>query len=387
MKTNTYISDSIIYVGASSYEDKLFEAHFEIPNGMAYNSYLILDDKVALVDAVDKLVVADWLENIKDALKGRNIDYLIVQHVEPDHTVGILEFLKIYPDVTIVGSEMTFRMLSNYFRDVSFSNKLIIKENDVLSLGKHHLKFIFAPMVHWPEVFVSYESYEKILFSADAFGKFGALDKDEDWTDEARRYYFGIVGKYGMQVQALFNKLASLDIKKICSLHGPIIEENLAEVLDKYKIWATYNSEVDGVFIPYTSVYGNTEKVVFEIKSRLEEKGVQVEISNLSRDDFFSAVSNCFKYSKIIFATTTYNMSIFPYMNELLTALSERNFQNKKVGIIENGSWAPTAGKIIKDKLSLLKNIEIVEPIVHIVSSRSEKNELEIAGLVEKLTN
>ena len=387
MKTNTFISDSIIYVGASSYEDKLFEAHFEIPNGMAYNSYLILDDKVAIIDAVDKLVVTDWLENIKEALNGRKIDYLIVQHVEPDHSVGIIEFLKRYPDVTIVGSEMTFRMLSNYFRDFSFSNKLIIKENDVLSLGKHCLKFIFAPMVHWPEVFVSYENYEKILFSADAFGKFGALDKDEDWVDEARRYYFGIVGKYGMQVQSLFNKLASLDIKKICSLHGPIIEENLAEVLDKYKIWATYSSEVDGVFIPYTSVYGNTEKVVFEVKKRLEEKGVKVEISNLSRNDFFSAVSNCFKYSKIIFATTTYNMSIFPYMNELLTALSERNFQNKKVGIIENGSWAPTAGKIIKDKLASLKNIEIVEPIVHIVSSRSEKNEIEIADLVEKLTN
>ncbi len=387
MKHNITISNSIFYVGASSYEDKLFEAHFAIPNGMSYNSYVIFDNKIAIMDAVDKVVVTDWLDNIKDVLKDKKPDYLIVQHVEPDHTAGIIQLLDIYPDTIIVGSDMTFRMLSNFFRDTEFKNKLVIKDGDELSLGEHTLKFISAPMVHWPEVFVSYENKEQILFSVDAFGKFGALDQNDEWACEARRYYFGIVGKYGAQVQALFSKLANYPIKKICSLHGPIIDENLAEVLQLYKTWSSYSSEVDGVFIPYTSVYGNTEKVVKEVAKKLSDNGVKVSIANLSDYDLFEAVEDCFKYSKIIFATTTYNMSIFPFMNELLTCLSERNFQNKKVGIIENGSWAPTAGKIIKDKLLSLKNIEIVEPMVHIVSSRSKKNSQEIDDLVEAMTN
>ncbi len=381
------ITNSIYYVGASSYKSPLFEEHFIIPHGMAYNSYVITDDKVAIIDATDNVVVDEWLDNVEKVLNGRKPDYLIVQHCEPDHSEGVTKFLNKYKDATVVGNEMTFRMLSNFFRDTTFANKLVIKDGDELSLGNHVLKFIFAPMVHWPEVFVSYEKSEEILFSADAFGKFGAFDYDEPWACEARRYYFGIVGKYGVQVNMLFNKLSSFPIKKICSLHGPIIEENLAEVLRLYKLWASYEPEIDGVFIPYTSVYGNTEKAVFSLRDELVSQGVKVELANLSHEDIFEAVENCFKYSKIVFATTTYNMSIFPYMNELLTCLIERNFQNRKVGIIENGSWAPNAAKIIKDKLAPLKNITVVEPIVHILSSMNETNKKEIDTLSEALAH
>ena len=381
------ITSNIYYIGASSkpLQEKLFEAHFNIEHGMAYNSYLIDDEKITIIDACDKVVVDTWIKNILEVLGDRKPTYLIVQHVEPDHSFGVRKLMELYPDIVIVGSEMTMRMLSNYFRDIEFRNKLIIKEGDELSLGQHSLKFIFAPMVHWPEVFFSYEQKENILFSADAFGKFGAFDYNENWDDEARRYYFGIVGKYGMQVANVFTKIKDLNIKQICSLHGPILNKDLDKYLNLYKHWATYTPEVDGVFIPYTSVYGHTEEAVKYIEKLLNEKGIKVEIANLSTSDLFSAVANCFKYSKIIFATTTYNMSIFPYMNELLICLAERNFQNRIVGLVENGSWALNASKIMKEKLDKMKDVVVVEPGVHILSSLSNKNKEEINSLLEAL--
>lgn len=380
------VSENIYYVGASDKHLDLFESHFIVPNGMAYNSYVILDEKIAVMDSIDEKLGDEWLKNVKEVLNGRKPDYLVIQHMEPDHSANIFKLVDEYPDVTLVGGEMTFNMLSNFHRGKTFKNKLVIKEGDELSLGKHTLKFVFAPMVHWPEVFVSFEKSEGILFSADAFGKFGAFDYEEDWACEARRYYFGIVGKYGLQVQMLLKKAVNLDIKMICPLHGPILKENLGYYLGLYDKWSKYEPEVDGVFIAYTSVYGHTKAVALEIAEKLKAKGCpKVSTCDLSREDMYEAVEDANKYGKIILGTTTYNMSIFPHMNEFLTALVERNWQNKKVGFIQNGSWAPVSGKLMKEKLANCKNLVFVEPMVNLVSSKSDANEKEIDALVEAM--
>lgn len=380
------VGNEIYYVGASSHDVDLFESHFIVPNGMAYNSYIIKDEKIAILDSADKIVQKEWLKNVKEVLGNRKPDYLIIQHMEPDHSASLLELIKLYPDVTVVAGEMAFVMFHNYFRNAELKNKLVIKEGDELSLGKHILKFFAAPMVHWPEVFVTYDMTEKALFSADAFGKFGAFDYEEDWACEARRYYFGIVGKYGLQVQMLLRKLSGAELKCIYPLHGPILKENLGYYLGLYDKWSKYEPEADGVFIAYTSVYGHTKEVVEEIAEKLKAKGCpKVSIFDIARDDIWEAVEDCFKYGKIIFATTTYNMSIFPYMNELLTALVERNYQNRRIGFVQNGSWAPISGKLMKEKLASCKNLEFVEPMVQLVSSKSEANEKEIDALVEAM--
>lgn len=380
------VGNDIYYVGASSRDLDLFESHFIVPNGMAYNSYIIMDEKIAIFDGVDKLVVEEWLKNVKEALGNKKPDYLILQHMEPDHSAAALALIEMYPDITIVGGDMTFVMFSNFFRDYSIKNKLLVHEGDELSLGKHVLKFFAAPMVHWPEVFVTYDKTEKALFSADAFGKFGAFDFEEDWACEARRYYFGIVGKYGLQVQMLLRKLSACEINVIYPLHGPILKENLSYYLGLYDKWSKYEPEAEGVFIAYTSVYGHTKAVVEEIAEKLKAKGCpKVSMADLAREDIWECVEDCFKYGKIIFATTTYNMSMFPYMHELLTALVERNYQNRRIGFVQNGSWAPVSGKLMKEKLSGCKNLEFVEPMVNLVSSKLEVNEAEIDALVEAM--
>ena len=380
------VKENIYYVGASDRHLDLFESHFIVPNGMAYNSYIILDEKIAVMDSIDEKLGDEWLKNVKEVLGGRRPDYLVIHHMEPDHSANIFKLVEEYPDITLIGGEMTFNMLANFHRGKAFKNKLVIKEGDELSLGKHTLKFFFAPMVHWPEVFVSYEKSEGILFSADAFGKFGAFDYEEDWACEARRYYFGIVGKYGLQVQMLLRKVANLDIKVICPLHGPILKENLGYYLGLYDKWSKYEPEVDGVFIAYTSVYGHTKAIALEIAEKLRAKGCpKVSICDLSREDMYEAVEDAFKYGKIVLGTTTYNMSIFPHMHDFLTALVERNWQNKKVGFIQNGSWAPVSGKLMKEKLAACKNIDFVEPMVNLVSSKSDANEKEIDALVEAM--
>ena len=380
------VGNDIYYVGASSRNLDLFESHFIVPNGMAYNSYIIMDEKIAIFDGVDKLVGDEWIKNIKEVLGNRKPDYLIMQHMEPDHSATALKLIELYPDITVVGGDMSFVMFSNYFRGVTLKNKLLVHEGDELSLGKHLLKFLSAPMVHWPEVFVTYDETEKALFSADAFGKFGAFDFEEDWACEARRYYFGIVGKYGLQVQMLLKKLAGKELNAIYPLHGPVLKENLSYYLGLYNKWSKYEPEAEGVFIAYTSVYGHTKEVVEEIAEKLKAKGCpKVSMADLAREDIWECVEDCFKYGKIIFATTTYNMSIFPHMNELLTALIERNYQNRRVGFVQNGSWAPVSGKLMKEKLSVCKNIEFVEPMVQLVSSKSKANEAEIDALVEAM--
>ena len=380
------VGNDIYYVGASTHELDLFESHFIVPNGMAYNSYIILDEKIAIFDGVDKLVGDEWIKNIKEVLGNRKPDYLIMQHMEPDHSATALKLIELYPDITVVGGDMSFVMFSNYFRGVTLKNKLLIHEGDELSLGKHLLKFMSAPMVHWPEVFVTYDATEKVLFSADAFGKFGAFDFEEDWACEARRYYFGIVGKYGFQVQMLLKKLIGKELNAIYPLHGPVLKENLSYYLGLYDKWSKYEPEAEGVFIAYTSVYGHTKEVVEEIAAKLKAKGCpKVSIADLAREDIWECVEDCFKYGKVIFATTTYNMSIFPHMNELLTALVERNYQNRRVGFVQNGTWAPVSGKLMKEKLSVCKNIEFVEPMVQLVSAKSKANDAEIDALVEAM--
>lgn len=380
------VGNDIYYVGASSRDLDLFESHFIVPNGMAYNSYVILDEKIAVLDGADVIVEEQWLKNVKEVLGNRKPDYFIVQHMEPDHSASLTKLIELYPDVTVLASEMAFNMFANFFRGVELKNKIVLQEGMELSLGKHNLKFFSAPMVHWPEVFVTYDMSEKALFSADAFGKFGVFDYEEDWACEARRYYFGIVGKYGLQVQILLRKLSSLEVKCIYPLHGPILKENLSYYLGLYDKWSKYEPEAEGVFIAYTSVYGHTKAVVEEIAEKLKAKGCpKVSMADLAREDIWECVEDSFKYGKIIFATTTYNMSIFPYMNELLTALVERNYQNRRVGFVQNGSWAPVSGKLMKEKLSACKNIEFVEPMVQLVSSKSKANEAEIDALVEAM--
>ncbi len=378
------LKNDLYFIGCNDKTLDLFESHFLIPNGMSYNSYILVDEKIAIFDSVDKHVGEYWIKEIKNILKDKKPDYLIVQHMEPDHSANIFKLLEEYPDITIVGRDLTFNMISNYFRDKTIKNKLEIKDGTELSLGRHNLKFIFAPMIHWPEVFMTYDETSKVLFSADAFGKFGALDTIDNWVDEARRYYFGIVGKYGFQVQQLLKKASQLDIEMICPLHGPIIDKNLAEVISLYDKWSKYESETNGVLIAYTSVYGHTKQAVKYLKEELEKEGVNVEIRDLSRCDIFEAVSLAFKYQNIVLATTTYNMSIFPPMYEFLHHLIERNFQNKNIAIIQNGSWAPTAGKVIKDLLVNQKNINYIEPVISLVSSMSKINVEQIEDLTKR---
>ena len=380
------IKENVYYIGVNDHLLDLFEGQYIVPNGMAYNSYIIADEKTAILDTVDVKFGDKWLENIKEVLGDKSPDYLIIQHMEPDHSACIGDFTANYPDTTIVGNAKTFDMLRAFFPDLTLSNTLVVNDGEKLSLGSRELTFVTAPMVHWPEVMMTYDSCDKIFFSADAFGKFGALDVEEDWACEARRYYFGIVGKYGMQVQALFKKIANLDIQTICPLHGPILTENLGYYLDLYNTWSSYGVESEGIFIAYTSVYGNTKKAAELLRDKLIEKGCpKVAIADLAREDMAEAVEDGFRYGKIVLATTTYNGEMFPFMNQYVDALVERNYQNRTIGIIENGSWAAMAAKRIKAKFENSKNITFTNTTVSIKSALKPENIAQINDLADEL--
>ena len=375
----------IKYIGVNDHEIDLFEGQYIVPNGMSYNSYIIVDDSVAIMDTVDSHFTKEWLDNISTVLQDRKVDYLVVQHMEPDHSGSIAEFMRVYPDTKIVASSRAFGMMKNFFGTDYKDNQIVVKEKDTLSLGKHVLTFIEAPMVHWPEVIMTYDEYEKVLFSADAFGKFGALDVEEEWACEARRYYIGIVGKYGLPVQNLLKKASTLDISTICPLHGPILTENLEYYLDLYNTWSSYGVESEGVVIAYTSVYGNTKTAAIKLQELLESKGVNVAINDLARCDMAEAVEDAFRYGKIVLATTTYNGDIFPFMKTFIHHLVERSFQNKVVGFIENGSWAPMATKVMKDMLSTSKNLTYLDSTVKIMSALNEKSLIDLNAMAEEL--
>ena len=378
--------EDIIYIGVNDKEIDLFEGQYKVPNGMAYNSYLILDEKVAILDSVEIKFKDEWLYNIKRVLKDRKVDYLIVQHMEPDHSANIISLIKEYKDVKIVSNTKSFMMMQNYFKDDFKENRIIVNEGDTLSLGKHTLRFIMAPFVHWPEVMVTYDEYSKVLFSADGFGKFGTLDINEDWACEARRYYFGIIGKYGLQVQNLLKKISLLDIEGIYPLHGPILKENIGYYINLYNIWSSYKYEEEGVVIAYTSVYENTLKAVLKLKDLLLEKGCKkVVINDLARCDMHEAIEDAFRYNKLVLATTTYNADIFPFMKTFIDHLLERNYQNRIVAFIENGSWAPLANKIMKEMFSKRKNITYLDTSISIKSSLSSDNLNELNKLSEEL--
>ncbi|RGH67244.1 FprA family A-type flavoprotein [Ruminococcus sp. AM33-14] len=382
------ITDDILYVGVNDHNIDLFEGHYIVPNGMAYNSYVINDEKIAVMDTVDAAFGDEWLKNIADVLNGATPDYLIVQHMEPDHSANIQKFLEVYPNTKVVGNAKTFTMIGNFFRDLKLAdeNKLEVKNKDTLTLGKHELTFVFAPMVHWPEVMVTYDSKDKVLFSADGFGKFGALDVEEDWDCEARRYYIGIVGKYGAQVQNLLKVAATLDIQTICPLHGPVLTENLEHYIGQYNTWSSYGTESEGVMIAYTSVYGNTKKAVELLAEKLKEKGCpKVVVTDLAREDMAEAVEEAFRYGKIVLATTTYNGDIFPFMKTFIEHLTERNYQNKTIGLIENGSWASMAGKVMTGMFEKSKNITWLETSVKIMSSMDDQNKADIEKMAEEL--
>lgn len=380
------ITNDIKYVGVNDHQVDLFEGQYKVPNGMSYNSYVILDEKVAVMDTVDQNFTHEWLDNIQNVLNGRNVDYLVVQHMEPDHSANIANFMKIYDKAIIVASDKAFVMMENYFGTQYEDRQLVIKEGDSLNLGKHTLNFVAAPMVHWPEVMMTYDSYEKALFTADGFGKFGALDVQEDWLDEARRYYIGIVGKYGSQVQAVLKKASTLEILMILPLHGPMLYKNLGYYLDKYNTWSSYDIEKDGVVVCYTSVYGHTKKAVDLLVEQLKTNNApEVKVYDLARCDMSAAVADAFAYNKLILATTTYNADIYPFMKEFINHLTERNFQNRKIGFIENGSWAPMAAKIMKDMLSKQKNLTFIEPVVHIKSAMKDDNKAEIENLAKAM--
>ncbi len=380
------ITQDISYVGVNDHQIDLFEGHYIVPNGMAYNSYVITDEKTAVMDTVDANFTEEWLENIAEVLGGRKPDYLIVQHMEPDHSANIVNFLKKYPETTVVGNQKTFTFLEQFYKPDPSVKKLVVKNKETLSLGKHELTFVFAPMVHWPEVMVTYDSTDKALFSADAFGKFGALDADEDWACEARRYYFGIVGKYGPQAQNLLKAAADLDIQIICPLHGPVLQENLGYYLDLYNKWTTYTPETEGIFIAYTSVYGNTREAAEELKKLLLEKDCpKVAISDLARSDMAENVEDAFRYGKLVLATTTFNAGIFPFMREFINDLLERNYQNRTVALIENGTWAPAAAKTMKAMFEKSKNLTFAEPVVTIRSGLTEENREQLEQLAEEL--
>ena len=379
------ITNDIRYVGVNDHEVDLFEGQYVVPNGMAYNSYVILDEKIAVMDTVDKNFGSEWLGNIAAVLNGRKPDYLVVQHMEPDHSANIDVFLKAYPEATVVSSAKAFTMMKNFFGTDYADRRVVVGEGDTLSLGKHTLTFVTAPMVHWPDVIVTYDSYDKVLFSADGFGKFGALDIEEDWACEARRYYIGIVGKYGPQVQALLKKAATLDIQTICPLHGPVLNENLGYYINLYDIWSSYRVESEGVVIAYTSIYGNTKEAAELLAKILEEKGQKVALNDLARCDMAEAVEDAFRYGKIVLATTTYNGDIFPFMKEFIHHLTERNFQNRTIGLMENGTWAPVAAKIMKGMFEKSKNITFTENTVKILSALSDDSRAQIDALAEEL--
>ena len=382
------ITNDIYYVGVNDHQIDLFEGQYIVPNGMAYNSYVIKDELIAIMDTVDQHFTEEWLGNVKEVLGQEKPTYLIIQHMEPDHSANIINFLKVYPDTFVVGNDKTFKMMSQFFKE-EIKHKIVVKDGDTLNIGKHTLTFVFAPMVHWPEVMFTYDNLDKVLFSADAFGKFGALDYDdpEGWDCEARRYYIGIVGKYGQQVQAVLKKAATLDIKTICPLHGPILDDDLSHYLKQYDIWSSYQTETDGVAIFYTSVYGHTKEAVNLLAEQLKKNGTpKVVVNDLAREDMAECVEDAFRYGKIVLATTTYNASIFPFMDQFIAHLVERNFQNKKIGLMENGTWAPLAAKVMKDKLINCKNITFVEPVVRLLSSLSEENKEQISKLALALS-
>ena len=381
-----HVTKDIYYVGVNDHQVDLFEGQYVVPNGMAYNSYVIIDELVAIMDTVDQHFTKEWLANVKEALGDRKPDYLIVQHMEPDHSANIMNLVKEYPNMFVVGNEKTFKMMEQFFHE-DIKKKLVVSEGDTLNLGEHILHFVFAPMVHWPEVMVTYDEKDKVLFSADGFGKFGALDVEEDWACEARRYYIGIVGKYGAQVQALLKKAATLDIQIICPLHGPVLNENLGYYLNLYDIWSSYKTESEGVAIFYTSVYGHTKAAVELLKEELEKNGTpKVVLADLAREDMAECVEDAFRYGKIVLATTTYNAGIFPFMDTFITHLVERNFQNKKIGLIENGTWAPLAAKIMNEKLSKCRNVQFMSPVVKILSSMTDENKAQIKALADSLS-
>ena len=381
------ISDAIKYIGVNDHKIDLFEGQYIVPNGMAYNSYAILDEKIAIMDSVDAGFTEEWLSNIKDTLDGRKPDYLIVQHMEPDHSASITAFADTYPEAVIVASEKAFRMIKQFFGTDYPERRLIVKEGDTLSLGRHHLQFIEAPLVHWPEVIMTYDSTEHLLFSADAFGKFGALDIEEDWACEARRYYIGIVGKYGAPVQKLLKKVASLDIRTICPLHGPVLTENLGYYLNLYNIWSSYQPEEEGILIAYTSVYGNTKKAVLLLEDELKKNGCpKVVVTDLARSDMAEAVEDAFRYSKLVLATTTYNGEIFPFMREFIHHLTERNYSNRTIAFIENGSWAPVAARIMKSQLENSKNLSYTDTTVKIMSALNDESIEQIKSLAAELS-
>lgn len=379
------VTNDVFYIGVNDHQIDLFEGQYLVPHGMSYNSYIIKDEKIAVFDTVDQNFTEEWLNNIKEVLKDEKPTYLIIQHMEPDHSANIINFLKEYPDTIIVGNKKTFIMMKQFFNH-NFTNLLEVTDKQVLSLGKHNLTFIFAPMVHWPEVMVTYDDYDKILFSADGFGKFGALDVDEDWAYEARRYYIGIVGKFGLQVQALLKKASTLSINMICPLHGPILSDNLAYYLNLYDIWSSYKVENEGIVIAYTSVYGHTKKAVEELEKLIKKySNITIKVFDLARCDMSEAVEDAFRYNKLVLATTTYNNSIFPFMSTFIEHLIERNYQNRFIAIIDNGSWAPMATKVILDRFSNSKNITFAENNIKILSSLNQENLSQLDNLAKEL--
>ena len=380
------ITDTIKYVGVNDHKVDLFEGQYPVANGMAYNSYVILDEKIAVMDTVDANFTHEWLDNLEQVLDGRKPDYLIVQHMEPDHAANVANFLKVYPDTTVVANVKTFQMIYNFFGLTLEGQKLEVTNGGTLSLGNHQLTFVFAPMVHWPEVMVTYDSTDKVLFSADGFGKFGALDVEEDWDDEARRYFIGIVGKYGTQVQSLLKVAATLDIRIICPLHGPVLSEDLGHYIGLYDTWSSYTPEEEGIVIAYTSVYGHTKKAVDLLADKLRSKGCpKVVVYDLARDDMSLALSDAFRYSKLILATTTYNASIYPFMHDYISRLVEHNFQNRTVGLIENGSWAPLAAKVMREMMAKCKKINWLDTTVKILSAINQDNQDQLETMADEL--
>ena len=380
------ITNDIRYVGVNDHQVDLFEGQYVVPNGMSYNSYVILDEKVAVMDTVDAHFTHEWLDNITSVLGDRHPDYLIIQHMEPDHAANIANFMDVYRDTTIVSSKKAFAMMAQFFGTDYPDRQIIVKEGDSLTLGKHTLAFVEAPMVHWPEVIVTYDTCDKVLFSADGFGKFGALDADEDWACEARRYYFNIVGKYGAQVQALLKKAATLDIQTICPLHGPILKEDLGYYIGKYMTWSSYEPEDDGVLVAYASIHGNTKKAAEKMKEILEDKGAKkVAITDLSRDDMAEAIEDAFRYDKLVLAAASYDASVFPCMETFLNKLTNKNYQNRKIAIIENGSWAPTAARVMKGYVEKMKKITLCEKTVTIKSTMKDADVTAMEELADEL--
>ena len=380
------MTNDIRYIGVNDHDIDLFEGQYIVPEGMAYNSYVIIDERIAVMDTVSADFGEEWLANLENVLAGRKPDYLIIHHMEPDHSANIDKFISAYPEATIVGNAKTFEMIDQFFGRGLCKNNLAVKNGEVLSLGRHELTFLFAPMVHWPEVMMSYDGADKALFSADAFGKFGALDcQDKEWDCEARRYYMGIVGKYGMQVQAVLKKAAALDIKMICPLHGPVLTGNLSHYTGLYDTWSSYGVESDGVCIAYTSVYGNTKRAAELLAKKLEERGCKAAISDLAHCDMAEAVEDAFRYGKLVLATTTYNADIFPFMKQFIDHLTERNYQNRTIGFIENGTWAPAAAKIMKAMFEKSKNINYIDTTVTLRSAMTEENAEAIERMAEEL--